>query len=157
MPNIIILLALITFCGCSTRQNSPNIFDPNDEEVMVYIKPKMNNYKTAWSDEGTYMPNWIFDPTMGGKYEAGIGSAKMDVPFTEYNASAYKYAINEICQSRKVKIKSLFKDYSTGDGVEYVDSTTKLETLGTIENARIVSTWIKTNTNEYFIWVIATK
>ncbi len=154
------LVSLIFFFGCSARSGDyrPKAHSgPKSEEQMVYIKPKLANYKTAWSDEGTSMPNWIFDPSMGGKYESGVGSCKMTGLFSEYSATAYGNALNEICQARRVRVKGVFKDFqaeSNSDVVSYQESTSKLETLGVVDNAKIVSSWIKVNTNEYFVWVV---
>lgn len=160
---VILFASLVLFCGCSVRNGDygpkQNI-DPKMDEQMIYIKPKMTTWKTPWSDEGTNMPNWIFDPSMGGKYESGVGSCKMTGPFSEYSSVAYGSALNEICQARRVRVKGVFKDYQTeskSDTISYQESTTKLETLGVVDNAKIASTWIKTNTNEYFVWVVVNR
>lgn len=156
----ILFVISIILCGCTARIGDCGTntrFNPKDDEQMVYIKPKMANHITPWSDEGTSMPNWIFDPSMGGKYESGVGSCKMTGTFAEYSAGAYSAALNEICQARKVRVKGVFKDYqseSKSDVVSYQEGATKLETLGVVDNAKIARTWIKTNTNEYFVWVI---
>ena len=153
----LILICLVLLCGCTRIGDFNPRSYPKSEEQMVYIKPKLANYKTPWSDEGTSMPNWIFDPSMGGKYESGVGSCKMDRLFEDYSKSAYTSALDAICQARKVRVKGIFKDYqaeSTSAVVSYQESVAKLETIGVVEGARVVSTWIKTNTNEYFVWVV---
>ena len=132
--------------------------DPKSYEEMVYIKPSQPGYKKAWSNEGLSIPNWINDPSMEGEYVAGVGSCfTQGLSYTEYKNNAYKYAVAEIGRSRKVKVKSVYKNYETGDGISYIEDTSKLESNEDISNAQIISTWVHPTRNEFYVWVVIQK
>ena len=151
-----LLVCIVAGCGVTmqTRQSS----DPKSYEQMVYNKPRIDGYKAPWSNEGMSMPNWINDPSMGGKYKAAVGSCyEAGLSYAEYRDKAYKSAITELSRSVKVRIKNSLKNYQTGDGIDYSEDTTKLESDQTINNAEIVSDWTQPNTKEYYVWVVVSK
>jgi hypothetical protein len=148
MNNIKYFILLFLITGCYRPATI------KDDESFTYIKP--SKFKVAWSKEGMYVPNWIEDPTINGKYEAAVGSSYMNGSFSEYKEKAYINAITEINRSRKVHLKNIYRNYES-TGVSYEDNTSKLDTYGEIYNAKIASTWIQTNTKEYYIWVIVYK
>jgi hypothetical protein len=154
-----ILITLVLLCGCASRglENypTPRSVCPKDEERMVYVKPKSSNYKEPWSNEGMNIPNWINDPTIGGKYLAASGSCFKDgLSYSEYRNKAYESAVTEIGRSKSVKVKSVFKNYETGDGVSYVEDVSKLESTQHVTSAHIVSTWEHPARREYYVWVV---
>lgn len=151
-----LLVCIVAGCGVTmqTRQSS----EPKDCEKMVYIKPKIEGYKAPWSNEGMSIPNWINDPSMGGRYKAAVGSCFIaNLPYTEYREAAYKSAVSELSRSQKVRVKSVQKVYQTGDGIDYSEGITKLESDQVVNNASVVSEWTQTNTREYFVWVVVSK
>lgn len=161
MKLLLLSLLICVGAGCyrpSQVFNTDKPTDPKSYEEMVYIKPAHEGYKTAWSNEGLTVPNWINDPSMDGRYVAGVGSSFMQgLSYTEYKNNAYKYAIAEIGRSRKVKVKSVYKNYETGDGINYIEDTSKLESNEDISNAKIISTWVNPIRHEFYVWVVVQK
>lgn len=154
----IIPLMVLIIAGCGVRLPIPIVStsnNPKDDEQMVYVKPKNKLYVIPWTLEGLEVPNWIADPSMNGKYEAAVGSCLLiGMSLSDCKEKAFTSAINEISRSRSVRVKNIFKKYETGDGVNYVDDTTKLEASASIDRAIIISTWTQPNTKEYYVWVV---
>lgn len=151
--NYIVFLIIVVLFGCST----PRIEErgPKSDEKMIHVQPKLPYYRQPWSNEGLDVPNWLDNPTMDGKYYAAVGSCEMSgLTHSEYRSKAYEAAISELGRSKSVKVKSVYKSYETGDGVSYIEDTTKLTSSQDIQNASIVSTWIQPHKNEYYVWVI---
>lgn len=158
MKPLLTLFAFMIFCGCTNTHRDKVDSSPScakDEEKMVYVKQKNANYKEPWSNEGLNIPNWINDPTINGKYYAAAGSCFTDgLSYTDYRAKAFESAIAEISRSMKVKVKSVYKSYETGDGVSYIEDVSKLESSEHVANAHIVSTWNHPIRREYYVWVV---
>jgi hypothetical protein len=151
----IIPLMVLVMAGCGVRALAPVTNDPKDDEKMFYVKPQNKLYTTPWTMEGLEIPNWINDPSIDGKYQAAVGSClQSNLSLSECKEKAFAAAISEIARSRNVRVKSIVRNYETGDGVSYYDNTAKLESNESIGETYIASTWVQPNTKEYYVWVI---
>jgi hypothetical protein len=154
MKYFILALSILFICGCSDRVAIKKTIESDIK--YQYVVPKNSNYVEPWSFEGYKVPNWVFDSTLNGKYEGGMGACTLrGKTLAEAKEIAYKQAVNEIATARSFKIKSSTKEYKTGDGViDYFDSTIKIEVDSNVSDAKIVDEWTHASTQDYYIWVV---
>jgi hypothetical protein len=148
-----LVVAILLLAGCADRQ-VPVSTDARSDIKMEYQKPHSKNWVTPWTFEGYDVPNWVLDPTLNGKYEAGCGSANLSgKTLSEAKEAAFTAAVNEIASARKVHIKSVFKSYQT-DGIDYTEDVAKIDVDNRIANAKVVDSWTHSSTKDYYVWVV---
>lgn len=105
-------------------------------------------------------PDWIFKPS-GNGYIGGVGICGTHIKGkTGQRDLAVSRALDEIARQLGVRVDSVMLKNSenTADSAQTSISTYSIHTVdGKTVSAKIVESWIDTNSNELYIYMVMTK